>query len=346
MGDGTRSIGAIARESGLSVSALRFYDGAGVLRPARIDPATGYRWYTAEQVRQARLIACLRRVAMPLTDICEVLAARDDPSRARELLKRHLRRLEEGLADARCQLDAADKLLDQEEKPMTTMTVTGVDLTGALAAVRFAMSNDPEFPALGGVLFDYDGTTLRLAATDRYRLAVATVPARNQNGPAVQVIAPLSMVESCAFPPDQEISLRLDSDSLHLDGSQFAAVDAGFPDYRRLLQATPTRQVSVTTAELRHRLTSGPTRTLTQAPGDMPHEISVILLGEDTVDVIEHDQPDAIGLNREFLLEAIDARGASQLVLALDGPIKPLAIRDPSHPDDVSLLMPSRLTSS
>jgi len=59
-----RSIGELARASGLSVSALRFYDGAGVLVPARVDPATGYRWYDAGQVRSARLIARLRRVGM------------------------------------------------------------------------------------------------------------------------------------------------------------------------------------------------------------------------------------------------------------------------------------------
>lgn len=36
-------IGQMARECGLTVSALRFYDGAGVLVPARVDPHTGYR---------------------------------------------------------------------------------------------------------------------------------------------------------------------------------------------------------------------------------------------------------------------------------------------------------------
>jgi DNA-binding transcriptional MerR regulator len=39
-----RSIGEMARASGLTVSALRFYDGAGVLVPAFVDPETGYRW--------------------------------------------------------------------------------------------------------------------------------------------------------------------------------------------------------------------------------------------------------------------------------------------------------------
>jgi DNA-binding transcriptional MerR regulator len=344
MAEGTRSIGAIARESGLSVSALRFYDSAGVLRPAHVDPMTGYRWYTVDQVGQARLIAVLRRVSMPLPDICEVLATRRDQSAAGLLLDQHLRRLEDGLIDARRQINTARNLLDQKVEPMTTMTVLGADLADALIAVRFAMSDDPELPALGGVLFDYDGSTLRLVASDRYRLAVSTVLARNQQGPAVQVIAPRSLIDDRVLPREQEISIRLDRQTVHIGNSHSTGIDAVFPDYQRLLQTTPSRQIKIRAADLFDRLTTGPTRALTQAPNNVPHEVSVVLLtDDDTLDVIEHDHPGAVGFNREFLLEAIDAGGTDQLVLALDGPITPLAIRNPARPDDVSLLMPTRL---
>ena len=55
-------IGRVAALSGLPVSALRFYDGAGVLPPAMVDPASGYRFYLPSQVATARLVAHLRRV--------------------------------------------------------------------------------------------------------------------------------------------------------------------------------------------------------------------------------------------------------------------------------------------
>jgi hypothetical protein len=41
---------------------------------------------------------------------------------------------------------------------------------------------------------------------------------------------------------------------------------------------------------------------------------------------------------------SLDVGGAGQLVLELDGRITPLAIRNPARLDDVSLLMPIRLT--
>lgn len=63
-----RSIGEMSRNSGLGVSTLRFYDRAGVLVPAWVDPVSGYRWYESEQLEEARLLARLRRAGMPLAD--------------------------------------------------------------------------------------------------------------------------------------------------------------------------------------------------------------------------------------------------------------------------------------
>ena len=114
-----RGIGKLARESGLSVSALLFYDGAGILVPARVDPRSSYRWYSDDQVVAARLIARLRRVGLPLADVGRLLAHRRDPSAVEQILGAHLTRLEDGLADARREFFHARALLDQES-PVTT----------------------------------------------------------------------------------------------------------------------------------------------------------------------------------------------------------------------------------
>lgn len=45
-------IGDFARRSGLTSSALRFYADSGLLHPAEVDPASGYRYYTADQVNR------------------------------------------------------------------------------------------------------------------------------------------------------------------------------------------------------------------------------------------------------------------------------------------------------
>lgn len=50
-----------------------------------------------------------------------------------------------------------------------------------------------------------------------------------------------------------------------------------------------------------------------------------------------------VGVNGDFLLDALDAADGPQLVLELDGPIAPLAVRRPDDDDTFSILMPIRL---
>jgi DNA-binding transcriptional MerR regulator len=44
------TIGDFARHGQVSVRMLRHYDATGLLRPARVDPASGYRLYEAGQL--------------------------------------------------------------------------------------------------------------------------------------------------------------------------------------------------------------------------------------------------------------------------------------------------------
>ncbi len=72
------SIGQFARRSLLSPKALRLYDRQGLLEPAEVDPVTGYRRYRESQLANARLIARLRQLDMPLAEVARVIAAPDD----------------------------------------------------------------------------------------------------------------------------------------------------------------------------------------------------------------------------------------------------------------------------
>lgn len=71
--DDLLSIGAFAARARLSAKALRLYDRLGLLTPAHVDEASGYRYYRAGQVERARLVAMLRQLDMPLARIAEVV---------------------------------------------------------------------------------------------------------------------------------------------------------------------------------------------------------------------------------------------------------------------------------
>jgi DNA-binding transcriptional MerR regulator len=85
MDDELLPIGRFARLTGLSVGALRHYDELDLLRPATVDPFTGYRRYRPSQLDDARIVARLRELEVPLDEIRAVLAEDDPAERARRL---------------------------------------------------------------------------------------------------------------------------------------------------------------------------------------------------------------------------------------------------------------------
>jgi DNA-binding transcriptional MerR regulator len=112
-------IGRFARLTGLSVKALRHYDELGLLRPARVDPDSGYRHYSAAQVELAETIRLLRRLEVPLDDISALLAT-DDPARMREVLHAHQLRTAQRSAELKAVLQRLQPLLDGKEPIMGT----------------------------------------------------------------------------------------------------------------------------------------------------------------------------------------------------------------------------------
>jgi DNA polymerase-3 subunit beta len=351
-----RGIGETARASGLSVSALRFYDGAGVLVPASVDPATGYRRYADEQIRSARLIAGLRRVGMPLAEIARAV---QDPDSVRRLLDQHLRRLEHGLADARREISRIHALLlplhfDSEEHQMTSVTLPAAALAAGLDAVRFAASSDPEVPMLGGVLCETEDDVLTLVATDRYRLALART-AVDVDGPPVRMLVPVPLIDAVRplLAGDGAVTVSLEDGRVGFETAgrrvEGSPLDDTFPDHRRLVSAEGAdgaHRVTVDVEALRDAVTAAaPVR---REHGGAPYQISILtvgptgLLGVAAEGEWAADEAAHVAVNREFLLEALDAGGAGQLVLELDGPIKPLAVRPAGDARRFSILMPVR----
>lgn len=71
------SIGDFSQITHLSVKTLRRYHEAGLLRPAEVDPHTGYRYYATTQVPTAQVIRRFRELGMPVREVREVLSATD-----------------------------------------------------------------------------------------------------------------------------------------------------------------------------------------------------------------------------------------------------------------------------
>ena len=116
------TIGDFARASGLTPKALRLYDDLGLLRPAEVDPSSGYRRYAPEQLARARLVATLRLVGMPLARIEEVLDA--PPAVAARLVEGYWLQVEHDTSSRRDIVAVLVQQLESEEPSMTTSTDT------------------------------------------------------------------------------------------------------------------------------------------------------------------------------------------------------------------------------
>ncbi|MEV6850144.1 MerR family transcriptional regulator [Actinoplanes sp. NPDC051411] len=104
------TIGEFAQLTHLSIRTLRRYHEAGLLEPARVDPSTGYRYYSPAQIPSAQVIHRLRELDLPLADVKAVLAT-ESPGERASLVSDHLRRLEDQLARTRAAVASLQRLL-------------------------------------------------------------------------------------------------------------------------------------------------------------------------------------------------------------------------------------------
>ncbi|CCH31356.1 MerR family transcriptional regulator [Actinosynnema sp. NPDC047251] len=169
------TIGEFARASRLSPKALRLYDELGLLPPARVDPRSGYRFYSPDQLERARLVAWLRRLGMPLARIRSVCAL--DRAGAAAEVRAYWARVE---ADTAARRDLAAFLVaqlsgarDPGEEPAMTV------------ALKYALRTDRGLVRDSDQDFGYAGERL-LAVADGFGSRGGPVSAM-----AIDAVAPL-----------------------------------------------------------------------------------------------------------------------------------------------------------
>jgi DNA-binding transcriptional MerR regulator len=158
------SIGDFSRATHLTVKTLRHYHEAGLLLPASVDPRTGYRRYTAEQISLAQIIRRFRSLDMPMNEIHAVLAT-SDPAARNELIAAHLRRLEAELSRTQ---DAVASLRDLLEHPVKDLRVERRRIEEApAAAIRETVRSKDALSWFFGAMAELHATVTaqKLAAT-------------------------------------------------------------------------------------------------------------------------------------------------------------------------------------
>lgn len=112
------SIGDFARRGRVTVRALHHYDAVGLLPPAHIDPATGYRFYTESQLPRLQRIAELKALGFRLEELAALL---DAPPPAEEWR----RQLEANQAQLLRQLNASQSTLARVDAALRELHTPG-----------------------------------------------------------------------------------------------------------------------------------------------------------------------------------------------------------------------------
>lgn len=110
------TIGEFSKMTYLSVKALRHYHDVGLLEPVEIDPSSGYRRYSADQVATAQAIRRFRDLDMPLEQVRTVLQAPDLTTRNRAILD-HLESMQQQLERTQHTVASLQALLTTPSAP-------------------------------------------------------------------------------------------------------------------------------------------------------------------------------------------------------------------------------------
>ncbi|WP_411102763.1 MerR family transcriptional regulator [Streptomyces sp. cmx-4-9] len=125
------TIGDFAKHGRVSVRMLRHYDAIGLLRPARVDPFTGYRFYQAGQLARLNRVIALRELGFSLDQVGTVLDERVGAGELRGMLRLRQAELEQEVA-------AATAGLRQVEARLRT-----IENEGSMSAIEIVVKSLP-----------------------------------------------------------------------------------------------------------------------------------------------------------------------------------------------------------
>ncbi|MGX2995560.1 MerR family transcriptional regulator [Streptomyces sp. JNUCC 64] len=142
------TIGDFARHGRVSVRMLRHYDAIGLLRPAHVDPATGYRSYTAVQLTRLNRVIALKDLGLTLQQVRRILDEEVSTEELRAMLRLRRAELEAGMAATAArlvQVEARLRSIESEGRmPTNDVVVKSLPAVRVAELTAIAASFEPE----------------------------------------------------------------------------------------------------------------------------------------------------------------------------------------------------------
>ncbi|MDF1603871.1 MerR family transcriptional regulator [Nocardioides sp. YIM 152315] len=334
------TIGAFARAVGLTASALRHYDECGLLPPAEVDDATGYRYYTPDLAARARLIVLMRAAGVPIEVMRRVL---DGPAGEAGAVLTAL--VEERATDAARARAVLCEVLGEDAATGARARVDARSLAAALRQVRPAADGDPT-TQLSTVLVDVAADGVDVVATNRYWMAIRSLQSGEAAGSGRVVLGLADAARLADGLDDHDIiDLELADGRLGF-GDELPAVvgrTTPYPAHRLLvagLEPAITRAVAPTRGLADAVARSGRaevvlelgTAAIAVAADDAPrHELAAAVSGPDLT----------VRMGSALLQRALGACLGAEVLLEVAAGDRAVRLSSPYQPGFLALVMPA-----
>ena len=256
-------------------------------------------------------------------------------------------------------LPAAEFPLVEEINAQQTLTVAQAEFRRLIDKTHFSMAQQDVRYYLNGLLLETEGSALRAVATDGHRLALCEMTLEDRAKSNQQVIVPRKGVLELQRILGSEGKIELAIGTNHVRAQigtiRFTSklIDGRFPEYGRVIPASPARKVEADRELLRQalqrtailsnekyrgiRLTARPDLLVIQAHNPEQEE------AEDQVEVTYQGEEVEIGFNVNYLLDALGAIETDKVEIGLTDSNSSCLIHAPGTTQTRYVVMPMRL---
>jgi DNA polymerase-3 subunit beta len=243
-----------------------------------------------------------------------------------------------------------------ELEAVSTFTVERESLLETIGRVARAASRDESRPVLTGILVQFGGGKLVMAATDSYRLAVKETTFAG-SVPDLEAIVPgraLQELARIANSGDEvEIGVQENQVLFSTDGIWLTTrrIDGQFPNYRQLLPESFEHELVIPRVELLEVIRRASVMIQRSTPlqlrfaeGELTAIARTHEVGEskESMPIGFAGEPLEIGFNADFLRDGLELLDGDDVRVKLISPLRPAVIQGEGD-DFTYLVMPIRL---
>jgi len=243
------------------------------------------------------------------------------------------------------------------------LKINGLVLKDALLKVLPAATISEIRPEISGILFDFQLTSFKFAATDTFRLAEKTILNKFETNmdKGFRVIVPLKAVQEVVrvFPDAQEILISVDSNQILFKNNELEfmsrLIDGNYPDYTAVVPKEIETEMVVEKEYFLNalKLTSGFSTKNNEVRLKLSENQKVIevyssnqQVGENRYLVpvkVQKNGFTEIVFNWRFMLDGLKLISSDKIFFGINSSLKPAVIKSGDDPSFFYILMPINL---